>query len=537
MRIASFLLLCCATLGADVLVLKSGRKVRGKVVEKGLFYEVTTEAGLRTFTAEEVEDVVTDPKELLGDADAVFESAKSDYHKALELTSAPEQQAAFRAAVEKVTRVREAYAEAADLFPDQDAPAKRLVQVMQLLRLCRERLGSELARAPSAPPAAVPGEASVPPLPAPTAFEVLANPARRADSGARAGARQAFRILRAAQPAIRDLATAAILFLQRSDEEWKLQGTASKAIEEYFRKPGTKDWGGLTPTAHLEAARFLGEQLIAVRKGDLKAATEPLALLAMGHLGCVQGPERVQVASLLGLTLSEGALGNSDGFAVRSLDPLLDEGRPGLAVLAFEREHRQATGPAARYVYGVALAGAAQDRKVGFEKSASVLTNVPSTDPAVRGHLAAMAKSVRDAAVCAGCLGEGKLRCTNCHGVKEIRVGCAKCGGKGRLTPRGMVVTSPKQLAKAGSQCPPCKGTGVEKTFRCEKCKDGSVDCAKCAGPKDPPGLEDLYASSPCRRCEGEGLPFRNVAWACPACLGLGRRLAPKADPVRLLPD
>jgi hypothetical protein len=119
--------------------------------------------------------------------------------------------------------------------------------------------------------------------------------------------------------------------------------------------------------------------------------------------------------------------------------------------------------------------------------------------------------------------------------VKEIKVACARCGGKGRLIPPGLVVNKPKQLRKAGSQCPPCRGTGVEKTFRCEKCKDGFVDCKRCPQPQAPPEVSDLFAADRCARCEGSGLPFRRVAFPCAGCLGLGMRLVPKADPTKIL--
>lgn len=517
------------TAAGDVIVLKTGQKIRGKVVEKGLVYEVTTDAGLRTFGVEEVEDVLSDPKDLLGDAETVFESAKADYQKALDLASAAEQQAAFRAAVEKVTRLREAYAEAVELFPENDATAKKLVQVMQLLRLCRERLGSELARPTPLAPGAAPS------IPLPSLSESLADPAKRGDPAWRAGAATAFLALGRSVPSVHDLAVAASLYLSKTDVEWKLSDPVRKALDEYFGKFWGKD---LAATAHIDAARFIAERIAAIRKVDTRVDAEPLVLFAMGHLGCASvGPERDKAGATLGLVASGSALGTSEGLATRDLSGLIGEGQFRLAVLCLDREHRGISAPAPRLLYGYALACLAQRQRGGFERAASALqSGLASAVAAVRDHAAALAKSLRDAAVCAGCAGEGKLRCTNCQGVKEVKIACQKCGGKGRLIPPGLQATRPKQLRKVGAQCPPCKGTGVEKTFRCEKCKDGSVDCKKCEAPKPPPEIEDLFASTPCARCEGKGQPFRNVAWPCPGCLGLGRRLVPKADPSKVLP-
>ncbi|HLY74607.1 MAG TPA: hypothetical protein VKU80_10865, partial [Planctomycetota bacterium] len=60
MRIAGFLFLSLlsTTLFADVAVLKDGRKVSGKIVDKVTHYEVTTEMGLRTFLKDEVDHLI-----------------------------------------------------------------------------------------------------------------------------------------------------------------------------------------------------------------------------------------------------------------------------------------------------------------------------------------------------------------------------------------------------------------------------------------------------------------------------------------------
>src|SRR5689334_10635046 len=132
LRAGAFLLLLASTLSADVLVLKSGAKISGRVVDKGIHFEVTTDAGLRTFLRDEVEDVLTSPKELLGDTDKTFEEAKKQYTEAIALSNQDERNARLKEALEKVRAVREALASARELFPEDkysDLDVK-LTQVM-----------------------------------------------------------------------------------------------------------------------------------------------------------------------------------------------------------------------------------------------------------------------------------------------------------------------------------------------------------------------------------------------------------------------
>src|SRR5436190_6621355 len=118
LRPLGLLLLLAGTLSADVIVLKNGTKVSGRVVDKGVHYEVTTDAGLRTFLRDEVEDILTSPKELLGDVDKTFEQAKQQYTDALALQDPTERNAKLKEAIEKVRGVREVLAAARELFPE-----------------------------------------------------------------------------------------------------------------------------------------------------------------------------------------------------------------------------------------------------------------------------------------------------------------------------------------------------------------------------------------------------------------------------------
>ena len=141
-------------------------------------------------------------------------------------------------------------------------------------------------------------------------------------------------------------------------------------------------------------------------------------------------------------------------------------------------------------------------------------------------------RQIKSAASCNQCLGEGKLRCTNCFGKKEIRKNCETCKGAGKMMPPG----SERSLyAVEPVRCYPCRGRGYSLLIKCEKCKDGFMDCKQCAAPKAPPALTDIAQAADCGVCEGRGHFFKSVAWPCSSCLGLGQKLTPKADPSKIL--
>ncbi len=536
-RAFGLILLLSGTLFADVLVLKDGTKVAGRVVDKGLHFEVTTDAGLRTWLRDEVDHVATSPKELLGESDKAFEEAKKEYGEALAIQDPNEKNAKLKASIEKVRTVRETIATTRELFPENryaDLDLK-LMQTMQLLRLLRERVSVDVARMPAVVNAGSRfsggGSAYVERIT--RAISVLVDPAQRADAEKRAWAVAAFREQRGD-----DYSTAARIFLLRPEAEWRLQGAVQKALADYFTKPWVKDPAKTSTAEQLKAVAWLGEQVAAIRKTEPAAFVEALQLFGSAHLSLADpGPDALKAATALGLLIDEGVAGSREGQAVHDLDGWIASNDFDLAALAFTKEFRDTDTPALRYVWAYALTCLAHQKHKGFERAVSAYNSVP----AAKDHMTAMSKSVKTAAVCANCLGEGKLRCTNCHGVKEVRFPCGKCGGKGKYLPPGLV-QSPQErgFRMRGPQymtCLPCKGSGYEKVLRCEKCKDGYLTCKTCDGkPKAPPDFDEICSRTPCADCEGRGSAFRNVRWACPSCLGLGQRLSPRADPTKQLP-
>ncbi|HYF01003.1 MAG TPA: hypothetical protein VEJ18_18920, partial [Planctomycetota bacterium] len=210
----SLALLLAGIAGGDALVLKDGRKFSGRVVEKPDGFEINVEGQTLGFAKDEVDRWVKSPRELTGEADKLYAEAKDIYSKAVEIADDKAAEAKMREALPKVTKAREAYAEARDLFPDghSDLDAQ-LVNVMKLMRLVRERLGSQIASAPpsaattavvkvkEAPPPK-PSETAAPVDPEPAAppsssmaeaLAVVVDPARRADPAQRAAAKALFR--------------------------------------------------------------------------------------------------------------------------------------------------------------------------------------------------------------------------------------------------------------------------------------------------------------------------------------------------------
>src|SRR5579862_1182978 len=525
-RILGLLALLSSSLAADVAVLKDGNRVSGRIVEKGSVVEITTDSGLRAYSKDEVDKIVKNPLDLLGDVDAVIAQAKGDYQKALDMPDGPDKNARLRDTIAKVDIARAAISSTRELFPEDKYADldQKLMQVMQLKRLLRDRLHSEFATRSSVGPTFSPGVSSVS---LQEAFNTLFDPARRSDAAKRAMARESFRLERANHPEIYEIATAAMLFLSRSDVEWNLQGASLAAIQDYFGQSWLKQPTALTPALHQAAAQWIIERIASLRKADAKAQTEAISLFGIGHLGQAPiGDETDKRARLLGLELRNGILGTPEGHAVRDLDAWIAGGDYDLAVFSFVKEYRSTDTPIVRFVWSYALLRLVQAKKRNFERPVAALQTISLADGPTKEHINALVKSIKAVAICNACQGQVRLRCTNCLGKKETRWDCPKCKGTGKVTD------------ELGYQLPcyPCRGRGYEKLLRCEKCKDGFYDCKQCdKKQRTPPEMDDICTGTPCLQCDGRGYVFKNVLWACKSCMGLGQKLSPKADPAKTL--
>jgi len=506
LRSSGILFLLAGTLSADVAVLKSGAKVAGKIVDKADHYDVTSDGILHTYLKDEVERVVTSPKEFLGDADKLIDEARADYQKALKLTLPSEQNAVLKAAIAKVAQARDAYATALDLFPDDGALGKQIMILMQLVRLLRERVHLDEARLPDAAPSTGRPAAPPPMIQADDALATLLDAAKRSDPARRAAALAAFQSQRS------DFATAAWMFLSQPEPA----GPAQKAVQGYFDKPFLRQ--KLSAAGHLEAAKAIAAQ---------SAGREALQPFALIHLvGAAGEPEVEKTARSLGLLVQNGIVGTSEGHAVRDLDNWIAHGEFDLAVLAFINEYRPIDTPAVRYVWSYALLRLVQAHRRGFDRPVNAFATVKISQAGGAEHLAALGKSIKAVAVCNVCGGAGRFRCTNCHGKTETKFFCPRCKGSGSTT------------SSLGAKliCGGCNGKGILRIVRCEKCKGGYVDCRQCTQPREAPAMDDIVETSPCAACGGRGMAFRSAAVPCRSCLGLGVRLIPKADPSKVLP-
>jgi len=536
MRVFAVLFLLSTTLLADVAVLKDGSRVSGRVVEKAQSFEVTTEAGLRTFLKEEVEKIIKDPKELLGDVDKAMTAAKDDYQRAVAMAEGPDRNALLRESISKIDAARAAVSSTRELFPEDKYADldQKLMQIMQLKRLLRDRLHSEFAAGSGLRigPARSSSTVSLD-----EAFSTLLDPVKRSDAARRASAREAFRCERALHPEIYELATAAMLYLARSDAEWNLQGAALAALQDYFGQGWLKQPTAMTPALHQAAAQWIVERISALKKADAKAQVEPISLFGIGHLGhAPAGAETDKNARLLGLELRNGILGTPEGHAVRDLNAWIGSGDYDLAVLAFVKEYRATDTPIVRFVWSYALLRLVQAKQRGFERPVAALQTVAVADGATKEHIGALIKSIKAAGVCNTCGGAGKLRCINCFGKKEIRWDCAKCKGVGKIQEPGYGAGTGSGFVREMIPCYPCRGRGYDKLLRCEKCKDGFNDCKQCdRKQRTAPALEDICTGEACLQCDGRGYVFKSILWACKTCLGLGQKLTPKVDSTKLL--
>jgi hypothetical protein len=257
-------LLSCPPVFADGVILRDGRKLAGRVSEKQDGYEISVDGQTLSFAKDDVLRWIKSPKEVIGDADRLFEEAKKIYQDAVVLTDLKAAEDRFREALPKVQKARDAYAEARELFPEGYPEIDtQLVNIMKLMRLVRERIGSQMTgstapvKAKSAPPPTRTAKAAPPPPkpvdvpkpaepPSPPAepatpveetvaptqvaasatfsdsLAVLLDPARRAEDAQRLKARTAFKAALDRSTPLSDVAMMGFLFLSKSDEEWGL---------------------------------------------------------------------------------------------------------------------------------------------------------------------------------------------------------------------------------------------------------------------------------------------------------------------------
>ena len=95
-------LLLATPAAADVLVMKDGRKLSGRVRKTRTSYEITIEGQRQVFALDDVQRWIKSPKEMIGQADQWVDEAKEIYLTAVEIQDLKIADKIFRKGLEKV---------------------------------------------------------------------------------------------------------------------------------------------------------------------------------------------------------------------------------------------------------------------------------------------------------------------------------------------------------------------------------------------------------------------------------------------------
>jgi predicted RNA-binding Zn-ribbon protein involved in translation (DUF1610 family) len=550
------LALCLGVAHADVLVLKDGRKLSGRVTEKKDGFEIQIEGETLAFNKEDITRHIKSPKEIVGDADKLLAEAKAIYLEAVEIKDDKAADAKFREALPKVTKAREAYAEARDLFPEGNSELDtQLVQIMKLMRLVRERIGSQLAGNPTPvvkpkeepPPIVIkdppPPEPKEPPPPTfglVDAFGILASAAGRADEAKRGQARALLKKASDEKGPLGDLALAGHVLLSRTDDKWGLKADTLAALQAFFGAVDFSKFDTVPDKTVADSLKALGVKVREVRaKSTTDPAGESLGLIVSAAASalitkCGGKPPADLDAAFKELQIEKAEVGSlwgrKDGLAMDDYRKWVQSGEYGLGVVQFQSEYKSLPDFNVRYALGILMIFKALADNRNYTRAASYLEQASqgASTATARDHVAALAKSIRSEAPCPACGGTHKVNCQTCKGKKKVDLLCNKCGGSGSIN-----------TFKGVARCPGvCGGKGRLNDQPCPRCKQaGEVECkAKgCSKSVGRPSLDDFADAFKCGLCRGTGCLTRNIAHACPECGGLGLFLQPKADPTKLL--
>lgn len=142
-------------LAADVVFLKGGQRIEGKVEAKGDAYEVRTDVGTFSVSRSEVVKIVKSAEELGKEADALHRQARALYEAALAIQNDPKAtNAKLREALEILQKAANLLNEALETYADPKhvALSEKLVVILQERRLYRDKMSSERGEGPPSAP-------------------------------------------------------------------------------------------------------------------------------------------------------------------------------------------------------------------------------------------------------------------------------------------------------------------------------------------------------------------------------------------------
>ena len=153
--------------GADVILLKDGKRIEGAVKDTGATYEVTTAYGTLSVTKSDVARVVPSPDVFTREAEVHRAKARALYDEAAGIEGAA-RNAKLDAGLAELERAKSLYNEAREIFTGDaydalDRSASEVIQEMRLYRDKKTVSGVVTAAKPPEPPPA----RTEPPAPAP----------------------------------------------------------------------------------------------------------------------------------------------------------------------------------------------------------------------------------------------------------------------------------------------------------------------------------------------------------------------------------
>ncbi len=549
-----------APAAADVLILKDGRKLSGRVLTTDSGYEITIEGQKLSFSHDDVSRHVTSPKELLGNSDQLIEEAKQLFLEAAELKDMTAKGRKLASALDRVRMARTSYADTRDLFPDGYPELdKQLMLIMRLMRMIRDQLGATPIKpnpepvtpkidrdltlladhlTPTAPP---PPSAPVTPVSLLDAMPILADPNLRTDKAKRRNAMDIFRRAWGTPGAGSDLAAAAALFLWHKDAHWGfsvMKETPASQQFQYFLLMLGEDPTELNDDDLIQLANFLASS-----SKKLKASKPPANVAAFDLFACAvassliarQGgreiPELEAVFKAMGLRKADmGSIwGTTETLAIDDFRKWVASRDYTLAVVQFRNDYRNVVDFHVQYAYGLLLTFKALSDKRSYRQAVSHFQRLSKTSQGAqhREHLLALARSIYESSPCRACGGSHQINCSACKGKRVLTLQCRKCGGAGRVTGFG-----------GNAACSACSGQGRFVDVECPKCKgSGKVECRArgCKLTSADPTLADFAKTEPCVFCRKRVTLMRYVAYPCPACNGIGFRVKPTSDPKQVL--
>jgi hypothetical protein len=139
---------------ADVLLLHDGKRIEGDVKEAADSYEVTTKYGKLVVAKNDVKKIYKDPAEMTAEAATCRKIARGMYDEALKIEDPKERNRKLTAGTELLEKALKIYNEAREVFTGSsyDYLDKAAVEVVQEMRLYRDKMVTEQVVKPPEPP-------------------------------------------------------------------------------------------------------------------------------------------------------------------------------------------------------------------------------------------------------------------------------------------------------------------------------------------------------------------------------------------------